>query len=352
MMRDSLLQQVTIIIPTLNRYSLLLRLLKYYKSHGISSRIIILDSSSHTMDSDELKDILDDDNVSYYRYDREIEYAEKLHKGVEKVVTPYCLFCGDDDFVIPMAVEECVNFLQRNSDYSVVHGQYMQYELKASGEVYWSQAYPYKSLNSASPGERLVTYLSDYTIPTFYAVHRTGLLKRIWKERMENTSDVYFGEILLAMITVICGKMKIMDRLYCVRSSEPHASNAHMDNMSDFIRQGVSDEKYVNFKNCLIRFLLDKRAINEKEAGELIDKAMDAYMRGYLAQNFGFKARFIRDVIRVKNFFESRKVTRVPVKLLKEMYRYFFKTKRELAFISPGSESYDDFQKIRHIVET
>ena len=50
--------KVTIIIPTYNRYSLLKRLLKFYESYDFPQNIHILDSSSDSLESDELQNLL------------------------------------------------------------------------------------------------------------------------------------------------------------------------------------------------------------------------------------------------------------------------------------------------------
>ena len=40
----------------------------------------------------------------------------------DSIETPYIVFNGDDDFTVPSALDECIDFLRVNPDYSAVHG--------------------------------------------------------------------------------------------------------------------------------------------------------------------------------------------------------------------------------------
>ena len=119
---------VTIIIRTYNRYSKLMRLLNYYESYDFPSRICVLDSSSHNMPVS-LKDIFKTKPIEHFKYNSEIAPIAKLRQGMEDIgiSTPYSVVASDDDFIVPSGIKSCINFLNKNDDYSVSHGHYIHF---------------------------------------------------------------------------------------------------------------------------------------------------------------------------------------------------------------------------------
>ena len=77
--------------------------------------------------------------VDSFSTDKTIELAKKLgakviqnefnshvkqkNFAIEKVKTKYCVVVCDDDFLIPVGAATCVDFLEKNSDFSAAFGQ-------------------------------------------------------------------------------------------------------------------------------------------------------------------------------------------------------------------------------------
>ena len=113
-----MLDKITLVIATKNRHQYLERIVDYYSNSGIN--IIVADATKEKY-SKKLPS-----NISYFHYP-EIHYCIKLDDVFKKVNTPYSLLCADDDFIIPEAIETCVDFLEKNSDYASAQGYYMMF---------------------------------------------------------------------------------------------------------------------------------------------------------------------------------------------------------------------------------
>ena len=101
--------ELTILIPTMNRHEFLARALKYYESVGFDGHIIIGDSSEgecwkKNMD---LVTATKQLNITYRSYSN----PPYLHDGMcvkkmnEEIPTKYAVFHGDDDLLIPSALQ-------------------------------------------------------------------------------------------------------------------------------------------------------------------------------------------------------------------------------------------------------
>jgi len=274
----------TIIIPTYNRPDYLKRLLSYYDSYNIKSKIIIADSSSedNKIENKRISSHFTDMNILHIAdYPYTISPNNKLCDILNYVNSEYSLFCADDDFTTPNGITQSINFLENNSDFSVAHGVYVGFSVKKNSEnetcLLWKPGYPPESITFSDAKDRLYHHLANYSFPTFYGVHRTEDLKRILDERAKYTDDVRFGELLPTLLSAIHGKIKCLDVLYAARDANS-GSNVY-PYPPDYIKDGTYDAKYSRFKNCLVNHLVNTSNLEIEDAEDVIDAAMFAHMK-------------------------------------------------------------------------
>lgn len=111
------IDNVTVIIPAHNRPERLKRLLDYYAGTGI--RIIVPDSSDNRYTGSI------DSSTTVYIHRPRLHFLHKIKEILPIISTPYVLYCADDDFAVPEAIEEIAGFLDANPDYSVAQGHYL-----------------------------------------------------------------------------------------------------------------------------------------------------------------------------------------------------------------------------------
>ena len=86
------MKNLTILIPTHERSSVLFRAIEYYSSFQ-DIRIIILDSSKNTLS------VNLPNNCSYLHLPN-VSFGEKLNMGASMVDTEFVVVSADDDFLI------------------------------------------------------------------------------------------------------------------------------------------------------------------------------------------------------------------------------------------------------------
>jgi glycosyltransferase domain-containing protein len=286
---NKILDKITLIIPTFDRPHYLLRLLRFYKSYGFPMRIIILDSSTKPFENRELEDLLKSDRIEYLKFDSDILVTPKIGKGLERISTPYSVICADDDFVVPLAVEQCLAFMEKHPDYSVAQGLQCSHRLikgkKGKIEFDWTPGGCLaQSVDFENPAERLKHHLSNYSTSTFYGVHETKTLLSIFKQALSTTSHGRLVEILLTALTLIEGKMAILPLFYGSRES----GNISIERTygagdrpyfyipwSSFLAADTYKEEYKKAVSCLSGNLQKQTGL---DADSSIKEALDSYL--------------------------------------------------------------------------
>lgn len=293
-----LTELLTIVIPLYTRYDRLKRVLTYYKSYKFPFKIIVLDDSPDQKLNDDLKIILKDKHIEHIIYKRHMSVAEKISVGMSKILTPYAVLCADDDFIVPNGLIRCIEFLERNLDYVAAHGRHINFEeLEPSSKlVVWKMISNMRSIECEDAVTRFITHFSDYNSPTFYAVHKTEVMQSIWKSSSKYTDDVRFGELLPTLLTVLYGKVKVLNILYAARENHPFSDGHVANRISDFIVEGSFDAKYERFKKCLTGELCDQTGLSYDKSEKLVDSAMD----GYLKRSFGLSMNALRFKLMIK----------------------------------------------------
>lgn len=226
---------ISLLIPTMNRSEFVIRLLKYYANFNFNYSIFIGDSSSQeefektSLAINSLKGRL---KVEHFHYPNTNNYAvtEQL---IQNVTTPYASFLPDDDFYVPESIEKCIDFLERNPDYSCSWGKTIMFNLENSGAYgqfhALSRANPDldNSVEGSCVEERLRLFAKNYA-PVFIGVCRTAMFKKALRNSsaMSNsieTKDIRwgaataFGELKTAFSMVVQGKGKSLDCVYWIR---------------------------------------------------------------------------------------------------------------------------------------
>ncbi len=284
------MKNCTVIILTFNRPAYLRRLLDYFNRQGGERlEFIVLDSSSKVNKEINRKIVQSSLGllIKYYDYPEHIAGINKWSNGMKYVKTKYCVFCADDDFIIPVSIRQAVDFLEKNPDFGLAHGKYIAFyteENACKEKIFkWRGAYPHKSIKFDAPEQRFHYHLSYYW-PTIYAVHRTDTLKRSLHYTVEDSQldPRLWAELLQSCSAIISGKVKSLECLYSAREDESTFSK-NWPTIPSIIKDGTYQEKYMGFKKMLIKILTenDNVVTSKIELGKLIDKTMANHLKGY-----------------------------------------------------------------------
>ncbi len=213
--------QITVIVPTLNRSDFVIRYLRYLKEVNFKECILIGDSSEakHLEPTRKFIQQLDAPFQMVYKETPGVDHVRVIRDLLSKVTTPYVIWVGDDDLLVPRTLAACVEFLEHHPTYSAAGGVGVLFALASKG-VYgkfaWTEAIPLRSIEADRAGERLRDLFKTFVV-VGYAVSRTEQFRKRWVAPAEFSHKALAAEILPCSLTVAQGKFKQLDRLLVVR---------------------------------------------------------------------------------------------------------------------------------------
>jgi glycosyltransferase domain-containing protein len=281
---------VTLLIPTMNRPEFVARLLRYYASVGYKGRVSIGDSSGPEGVSAALaavKSVAGALDVDYAEYPG-LGLADCWKAMIDRLTTPYAAYLADDDFLVPAAVEQCAQFLSERPDYAAAHGAGLGVTLDTNGlfgNVVVCDYYEQTVSEAAQPSERLRQHLERYTV-TLFAVHRAETWRAMFKD-VHRIKDMSFGaELLPCCLSVVYGKIKEIEGLYCVRQS--HGRRYEQPTMFDWIATPGWFEGYEATREVLARELVAHEDITIEAARKVVQEGF----RYYVGRGMGLRSQW------------------------------------------------------------
>jgi glycosyltransferase domain-containing protein len=271
---------ITLLIPTMNRPDFVIRLINYYRELRFEGGIYIADSSvaedivTVKSAAKALKDNID----TLYCECPGLNNAEAVNHLLDSVTTPYAVLLPDDDFLVPRALEECINFLENDADYSAAHGLGVMFSLKSTGaygHLLWTDRYWQRPIEDESGVRRLVNHLENYFV-TLFSVHRTGHMKAMYRNTSALADKTFATELLPCCRSVIYGKVKELDCIYLAR--QVHDRRTVLPDLYDWVTSSDWLSSYEIFRDCLVNALVRQDGISVEEAREVVKKAFWSYL--------------------------------------------------------------------------
>lgn len=275
---------LTLAIPTRNRIAFLRRLLAYYAACEFKFRILVLDSSDDGQ-KDRLKAVIDENasrlDIELLSYDADMLAMKKMEQCLSLVSSPFVVFCADDDFHEIEGIDQAVDFLSANADYVAAQGRQVVFTVN-DGVFAARLRRSQPDLDMEKPGDRLYHHLSNYR-PTFYAVHRTEVMKKCLADNIELFSgDLNWTELLPSCRATIQGKIKRLDCIHDVRQSHPSQEHHRLPTFGDWVLRSDFHAEYERFQDALASSLAEQDGGDSVEAKETVQRSFLSYLSTYL----------------------------------------------------------------------
>lgn len=212
------LSLLTIIVPTYNRQLFAIRQMEYWKDCSVNMHL--LDGTDHPLSDTVVKGL--PDHIKYHHLP--IPLWERLNKSVEMVATPYVMILGDDEFVIPSAVMQCIKELELDEGLISCMGLAALFWYGPRNRILGKGVYQllkgYK-IDQDSPAERMIFHMNPYVCSTVYSVMKADY----WKKNIGALGGKYYSaptasEIWFELGTCCQGRSKVIDSLMWLRSGE------------------------------------------------------------------------------------------------------------------------------------
>jgi glycosyltransferase domain-containing protein len=301
---------ITLLILTMNRSHFLIRLLRYYRDLDFQGCICIGDSSdtSHVERTKKaIKALQGKLNIIYREYPP-FSHHKCMEQLLHVVPTPYVACIGDDDFLVPSSLEQCVLFLDSHQDYSAAHGVAGLITLDSNGvhgRVADASYYRQPVIEAASASQRLADHLRNYSVALF-SVHRTETYRAMYRAASLIENKTIGGELLPCCISVVHGRIKELDCLYLIRQvynpryplPEAQEGNANESSvplnvaattyptMFGWMTSPDWQPSYEVFRDCLAEELAKRDEISLDAAREVVKKAFWLWLARALSKTW------------------------------------------------------------------
>lgn len=344
-------KEISIFIPAKNRPDLLINMLRYFCKNNFEGPIYIGDSSSpeHVEKvKKELVALKGKINVVYAEYPG-WSGPKAVSSLLSQVSTPYAVYTGDDDFLVPSALVQCASFLERSSEFSVCSGKAILIAHKnGSSEISAGSYGTYRDLLGETASQRFLDFMSSYFV-TLFAVHRTEAMKEAYKG-IDTLPDWGFTELLPSCYSILQGKIKTIDCLSLVRQCHGGFRQS-MPNVYDWLTCERWLPSYQQFESRLASLLSKKDNISIEQSHEIIKKCFWGWLakglyRKWMGQHQGDFANF-KDRLKT-----SVKTIPLATQFWRTLYSYMPRGKMTLPSLLRRSSPYHtDFLPVYQAIQ-
>lgn len=284
-------QKVTVIIPEHNRPEHLKRLLDYFLNFDFP--IIVADSSN-----EKFKYLgIFEKRISYYYFPKE-DLGKKLYNLADKIATPYVVMCANDDFLVPEAIIQMINFLDHNNEYNSAQGIFIDFSIK-SNEIIRGLRYKSTSdlnLNDMDGLTRLFRLQSNY-FQYYYAVVRTTIFNNVFESINNNNiciiNNLCLLESYMSSYIAIHGKHRIFPVFYSVRENIINSAASYTDTIPEVIFKPEYKKQYESYLYNLAHELHKIDNINLEKAYIDIKESIKVYIKNIQPDFYSRKGRIL-----------------------------------------------------------
>jgi len=348
---------LTLLIPTLNRAAFVERALRYYGQAGFRG-IVSLGDSSEPEQAEKIRRA-----VQAVEGQLQVEYrsfpsppytsnAPVLLEMAQAATTPYVVYAGDDDFLIPNTLEQCTRYLDDHPDHSAAHGLSLVIRLGHEGaygpitQVNYMEGHVLKSESAA---ERWQGY-ARHALSTQYYVHRRETWLRMYQDVATVPIQYWGTEFLPCSLSAVAGKIHEVDRLSCIFQVN---SNRQFGWTTHSMYQLALEPRWSEALRAMRAFIVQAIAETDQrpssEAEQIVDKELWRHLMIMLQAHYD-------DRYDPGNWFSNFKA-RFPwlvqlVRILRQVRRNHYRRLSLHQLLDPRHPSHADFIPVYQLITT
>ena len=274
--------ELTIVCVTYERPKFVGRLIEYWQKNFNGAKFFIIDGSDEHLEEKYLKKI-NEKKINYVHM-RKVSIHQR-YVYIQKILkTKYFQLVADDEIFTKSGIECCLDFLEKNADYSACCGKMILFTPLLKKEVFAFSPYSLYSNDVSIKAERVKTWLAHSQPNTIYSIARSENLLKILNEYSKFDEKIFtkpevFHEGLVEIGLAYQGKTKIIDELMWMRSVENESISLGDDkSQPEVILFDTSQkEKKLFFDTFIINYF--KNLVVENDDLNLFDLKHAYYVR-------------------------------------------------------------------------
>jgi len=349
---------ITLLIPTINRFSFIKKYLIYLQAEGFNGQVLIGDSSDKSNFDATQKYIESNEfsfEISQYAFPNMYPH-QCIKKMLKDIKFPFSMFICDDDILVLNTLKKCLKFLENNPSYSGVGGISVLAKLDTDNynNVVSTYVYRVREMVCQSASERVIDLFSDYSVVN-YALARTEQFKCRWPDdpNGKNYDKAIGTEILPCAILAAQGKVKMLDELFCVRQA--HEDRIILPSFFDTVMQPQWADT-LNFAiEKLSNIVSSYDQITYNKANMTVTHAWTSHLNKWARSSLSnAKLPLYKKIsIKVKRLFGVKIhliLSRIYGRLMLILNKKYDKSLNLSALLKPSSRHYAEFKKIYDVI--
>lgn len=203
-MDKTMLEKITLIVPSYNRQDYLLEVIKYWANSDV--RLCIADGTATPLPDAVVKEI--PKNIRYFSLP-EASIEDRVIYAGRQADTDYVLYMGDDEYYSEQALMVCINVLEFDREINFCGGMSVGFKADDGRLVFksaYSEQLAHNSLSDC-PRKRMIQALSLYTSNASTAVgRRNAWLLAVECALLGAGTARYLNEIIFELASACLGK--------------------------------------------------------------------------------------------------------------------------------------------------
>lgn len=329
-----MLSKLSIYCLTYNRHKFIKRLINYWQKNYTECKVYILDGSDQELDKEYVNQI-NNKKISYIHCKGK-SYFERFIKISELIDTKYIQLVADDEIFFRSGAEQCLNFLEQNTDYSSCIGSVLLFDLLDKKEVLAYDVYNLFSNEDHNSYKRVEKWLNFTQPNTIYAIKRSKYFLKIIEElKFFQNKNFSSPENIIEDVTEIgfafLGKTKKIENLMWMRSLENPSMPFNINKYEEvFPENFLLSNKYLEkkkiFDNFMKNFLDNIKSDINKDNNHIL---LSCYYNRLKAIRKNHKINLFKKIINMEyihNFLSKV----IPNKIKSYIKYKFYLKKREI----------------------
>ena len=274
----------SLIIPTYEGTPFLRRCLDHLKSVEYPGHIVLADDSSgaHREFVESCASRYPELWIDLHPYEHGTRFFDKLCRSLDRIGARFVMLCGQDDFVVPAALERLTGTLDADAGLACARGRVARFRIhRKAGATGEDRAgiefleHPMRAYREAHAVDRVLAHLRGYS-STLYSIHRRAQLIESFRRTEAATRNVVFMQYLSSCITAAQGRVECVDTLFLVRQAHAASWAARLMGDSEHWPLLVASPRfsayYQEFRSALLELLRGEPGADER-LGERVDAA-------------------------------------------------------------------------------